>query len=141
MLEFFLRRIKPEITITLILLLLVMGLVGIVSRDMILKKEIDRELNLTKTIISEVALNLSVEKMTTPLAVSGQFLKESAPNIKSIIIYPDNRLEVYLNKPFNNNENKVFTFIFNSIAELTQGEMKCKGGNVSRRLLPNQCRK
>ena len=138
--EFFLRRIKPELTITLILLLLIASLVGIVVRDMMLKKQIDNELNDAKMIISEVALNLSMDKVLTPIAVSNQFLKEKAPEIKSIIIYPDNRLEVFFNKLFINNGEKKFIFSFNSIDQLTRAQLKCLRGDVPLNLLPNQCR-
>ncbi len=139
--EFFLRRIKPEITITGILLLLIIGVVGIVVRDMILKKEIETALNQAKGIVSEVALNLSTEKVLSPITVSSQFLKEKAPDIRSITIYPDNHLEVLFNNLLANNDLKTFSFSFDSIDSLTRGQLKCKGGNVEVRLLPNQCRK
>ncbi|UNM96512.1 hypothetical protein MMG00_01205 [Ignatzschineria rhizosphaerae] len=126
--------------ITLILLLLIASVVGIVVRDMMLKKQIDNELNNAKEIISEVALNLSMEKVLSPITVSNQFLKEKAPEIKSITIYPDNHLEVLFNKLFINNEEKKFIFSFNSLDHLTRGLLKCQSGDVSIHLLPNQCR-
>lgn len=139
--EFFLRRIKPEMMITGILVLLVIGVVAIVVRDMMLKKKIDLELNHTKNIISEVALNLSTEKILSPITVSSHFLKEKAPEIKSITIYPDNHLEVLFNNLMANNEIKTFIFSFDSIDSLTRGHLKCKGGDIKISLLPNQCRK
>lgn len=138
--EFFLRRIKPEITITGILLLLIIGVVGIVVRDMMLKKQLDEALNHAKSIVSEVALNLSTEKVLSPITVSSQFLKEKAPDIKSITIYPDNHLEVLFDNLFIDNDIKIFIFSFDSIDSLTRGNLKCKSGEVSIHLLPNQCR-
>jgi len=138
--EFFLRRIKPEITITTILLLLIVALVGFVIRDMMLKKQIDAEINQAKMIISEVALNLSADKILSPIAVSSQFLKEKSPEIKSITIYPDNHLEVIFHKLFIDNHEKKFVFSFNSIDHLTRGSLKCDGGEIRQHLLPNQCR-
>lgn len=138
--EFFLRRIKPEITITTILVLLVAGLVGLVVRDMMLKKQIDGELNHAKEIISEVALNLSTDKILSPIIISSQFLQEKAPDIKSITIYPDNHLEIHFNNLLADNIDKTFIFSFDSINSLTRGNLKCERGDIERHILPNQCR-
>ncbi len=139
--EFILRRIKPEATITIILGLLVIALVGLVVHDMMLKKQIDREINRAKSIISEVALNLSADQILSPITVSNQFLKEKSPEIKAITIYPDNHLKVIFHKLFWDNNEKIFIFSFGSIDDLTRGSLKCDRGDVRHQVLPNQCRK
>ena len=138
---FILRRVKPELMITLILLLLVMILVALVARDMVVKNQIDKELDRVKKIVSAVALNLTTDKVLSPIIVAPQFLGEKAPDVKEITIFPDNHLEVIIRKPLLGDREGRFIFAFESMDNLARGYLNCQGGNISKRMLPNQCRK
>ena len=138
---FILRNVKPELMITMILLLLVMILVAIVTRDVVVKNKIDKERDRVKEIVSDVALNLTTDKVLSPITVAPQFLDNRAPDVKGITIFPDNHLEVIIRKPLLGDREGRFIFAFESMDNLARGYLNCQGGNISKRMLPNQCRK
>ncbi|MDM1545431.1 hypothetical protein HX037_05965 [Ignatzschineria indica] len=136
-----LRRVKPEWMITLILGLIVLALVAIIARDIMERRRIDQALEEAKTLISEVALSLTIEQMTTPLAVSNAFLAERTPNIADIIIYPGNYLEVTFSPRLINLPNRTLQLSFNSLDQLTRGNVECRGGDLPMPITPLQCRR
>lgn len=136
-----LRRVKPEWMITLILGLIVLALVAIIARDIMERRRIDQALEEAKTLISEVALSLTIEQMTTPLAVSNAFLAERTPNITDIIIYPGNYLEVTFSPMLINLPNRTLQLSFNSLDQLTRGNVECRGGDLPMPITPLQCRR
>lgn len=136
-----LRRVKPEWMITLTLGLIVLALVAIIARDIMERRRIDQALEEAKTLISEVALSLTIEQMTTPLAVSNAFLAERTPNIADIIIYPGNYLEVTFSPMLINLPNRTLQLSFNSLDQLTRGNVECRGGNLPMPITPLQCRR
>lgn len=136
-----LRRVKPEWMITLTLGLIVLALVAIIARDIMERRRIDQALEEAKTLISEVALSLTIEQMTTPLAVSNAFLAERTPNIADIIIYPGNYLEVTFSPMLINLPNRTLQLSFNSLDQLTRGNVECRGGDLPMPITPLQCRR
>lgn len=117
-----------------------MFLVGVMVYDYFQKKQIDASLNNAKLLISKVALSLSTEDAQAPVSIASGYLAENAPAISNITIYPNNQLEITINKIFFDNGSKKFTFSFNSLDELTRGNLRCLSGNVRIGILPNQCR-
>lgn len=135
-----LRRVKPEWMITLILGLIVLILVAIIARDIMERRRIDQALEEAKTLISEVALSLTIEQMTTPLAVSNAFLAERTSHITDIIIYPGNYLEVTFSPVLINLPNRTLQLSFNSLDQLTRGVVECRGGDLPMQITPLECR-
>lgn len=124
----------------MILILIVTGLAVLVTYDLIQKKKINDALNEAKIIVSNMALNLTTERISSPVTISPKYLAAKSDSISNITIYPDNYLKVVFNNEFIGNDEKVFTFRFESIDKLSRGHLTCEGGDVSVRILPNMCR-
>ena len=135
-----LRRVKPEWMVGLILGLIILALVAIIARDIMERRRIDQALEEAKNLISEVALSLTIEQMTTPLAVSGTFLAERSPNIADIIIYPGNYLEVTFSPKLIDHPYRTLQLSFDSLDHLTRGNIECQGSDLPVTITPLQCR-
>lgn len=136
-----LRRVKPEWMITLILGLIVLALVAIIARDIMERRRIDQALEEAKSLISEVALSLTIEQMSGPLAVSSAFLATRAPDITDIIIYPGNYLEVTFSPELIHLPTRTLQLSFISLDHLTRGNVECRGGDLPMPITPLQCRR
>ncbi|MHC5226586.1 hypothetical protein [Ignatzschineria sp. LJL83] len=138
--KFTLQKMKPERFLVFIFMIVIFSLFALIAKDVLIKRDMNKILDHAKGLISEVALNLPKKQNVEDIVVASKYLQEKAPLIKEIIIQSNNHLKIQFNKNDKKPQEDVFIFYFESIDELSRGNLKCLSGTLPKRIMPNQCR-